>query len=71
MQADCAPILLADEPAGNLDSATGEQIMELLSQLNQQGKTILMVTHEADIAARASSRLHMRDGLVDRVEGDH
>jgi len=64
-------VLLADEPTGNLDSATGGQIMELLSGLNRQGKTIILVTHEADIAAYATSQLHMRDGLVDRIEGDH
>src|SRR5688500_4131079 len=63
-------ILLADEPSGNLDTATGEQIMDLLSELNEQGKTILMVTHEPDIAARATSRLHLRDGVVDRVDGE-
>ncbi len=62
-------ILLADEPTGNLDSATGEQIMRLLADLNAKGKTIIMVTHEPDIAAHASSRLHMRDGLIDRIEG--
>ncbi len=61
-------IIFADEPTGNLDSATGEQIMELLTNLNQQGKTIIMVTHEPDIAAHAGSRLHMMDGLIDRIE---
>jgi putative ABC transport system ATP-binding protein len=63
-------VLLADEPTGNLDSVTGEQIMELLAELNRQGKTIILVTHEADIAAFATSQLHMRDGLVDRIEGE-
>ena len=62
-------ILLADEPTGNLDSATGGQIMELLGELNRGGKTIVMVTHETDIAIYAARRLHMRDGLIDRVEG--
>ncbi len=62
------PVLLADEPTGNLDSATGEQIMDLLSKLSRSGKTIIMVTHELDIAAHASYRLHLRDGRVDRVE---
>lgn len=61
-------IIFADEPTGNLDSATGDQIMELLNNLNRQGKTIIMVTHEPDIAAYAGSRLHMRDGLIDRIE---
>ncbi len=62
-------ILLADEPTGNLDTATGEQILDLLCELNQAGKTIIMVTHEADIAKRAKKRLHMRDGRVEAIEG--
>lgn len=61
-------VILADEPTGNLDSATGEQIMGLLGGLHQQGKTIIMVTHEPDIAAHASHHLHMRDGKIDRIE---
>ena len=63
-------ILLADEPTGNLDTTTGGQIMELLVSLNRQGKTIVMVTHEQDIAQFATHRLHMLDGLIDRVEVD-
>jgi putative ABC transport system ATP-binding protein len=62
-------ILLADEPTGNLDSATGEQIMHLLQKLSGQGKTIVMVTHEDDIAAYGDHRLHLRDGRIDRLEG--
>ena len=62
-------ILLADEPTGNLDTATGAQIMELLAELNRRGKTVVMVTHESDIARFATCRLHMRDGIIDRVEG--
>jgi len=61
-------ILLADEPTGNLDSVTSEQIMGLLSELNRQGKTVIMVTHEPDLAEYARHRLYMRDGLVDRTE---
>jgi len=63
-------VLLADEPTGNLDSATGQQIMELLVELNAQGKTIILVTHEPDIAAFARSHMHMRDGLIDRLDGE-
>jgi putative ABC transport system ATP-binding protein len=62
-------ILLADEPTGNLDTATGEEIMKLIAELNEQGKTIIMVTHESHIAAFAHMRLHLRDGLVESVEG--
>jgi len=67
--ANDAPILMADEPTGNLDSATGEQIMALLAELNEQGKTVIMVTHEPKIAVYAPRRLHMRDGVVERTEG--
>jgi putative ABC transport system ATP-binding protein len=63
-------VIFADEPTGNLDSTTGEQILELLIKLNETGKTIIMVTHEADIAKHAHNRLHMLDGLIDRIEGD-
>ncbi|MBI1368551.1 MAG: ATP-binding cassette domain-containing protein [Planctomycetes bacterium] len=61
-------IILADEPTGNLDTATSVAIMKLLTELHKQGRTIVMVTHENDIAAYASHRLHMRDGRVDRIE---
>jgi putative ABC transport system ATP-binding protein len=65
-------VIFADEPTGNLDSATGVQIMEVLARLNEQGKTIVMVTHESDIAAYAHKRLHMIDGNIDRIEeGTH
>ncbi len=61
-------VLLADEPTGNLDSATGEEIMRMLGELHREGKTIIMVTHEPDIAAHASHRLYMKDGRVERIE---
>ena len=61
-------ILLADEPTGNLDSKTGKQIMELLQELNDSGKTIIMVTHESYLASHAKHQLHMLDGLVDRID---
>ena len=61
-------ILLADEPTGNLDSATGEEIMRLFEELWSGGQTIVLVTHEHDIAAHARRQLHLRDGLVERDE---
>lgn len=61
-------IILADEPTGNLDSATGKQIMKLLSELNDEGKTIIMVTHETHISAFAQNRLHMKDGIIEGIE---
>jgi len=62
-------VLLADEPTGNLDTARSIEIMELLTRLNQEsGITVLMVTHEPDMAAFAHTIVHFRDGLVERIE---
>ncbi len=61
-------IILADEPTGNLDSKTGEEIMALLEDLYLRGNTIILVTHERDIAAHARRPIHLRDGLI---ETDH
>jgi putative ABC transport system ATP-binding protein len=58
-------IIFADEPTGNLDTKTGNQILDLLTRLNARGKTVIMVTHEPAIAERAGRRLHMIDGVVD------
>ena len=58
-------IILADEPTGNLDSKTGEEIMALLENLYQAGNTIILVTHEADIAAHARRTVFLRDGLIE------
>ena len=60
-------IILADEPTGNLDTAMSIEIMNLFTELHKQGKTIVMVTHEDDIAAYADHRLVMRDGLVKEI----
>ncbi len=59
-------ILLADEPTGNLDSATSEEIMVLFDGLHREGQTILLVTHEHDIAAHALRQVHLKDGRVER-----
>jgi putative ABC transport system ATP-binding protein len=56
--------ILADEPTGNLDSATTDEILDLLDRLNGEGRTIIMVTHEPDVAARTKRSIHLRDGLV-------
>jgi putative ABC transport system ATP-binding protein len=61
-------ILLADEPTGNLDTATGNEIMGLFERLYQQGNTIVLVTHEHDIAMHAHRIIHVRDGKVEKDE---
>ena len=62
-------VLLADEPTGNLDTERSIEIMELLAELNRGGITIILVTHEADMAAYARTIVHFRDGLVERIDG--
>lgn len=57
-------IILADEPTGALDTKTGQQIMELLTELNHEGKTIIMVTHEPEIADYAKRKIVLRDGII-------
>lgn len=61
-------ILLADEPTGNLDSATGNEILALFDWLHQQGNTIVLVTHEHDVAMHAHRILHIRDGKIEKDE---
>ena len=61
-------ILLADEPTGNLDSKTGIEILALFDKLHQEGNTIIMVTHESDVAARAHRVIHLRDGKIETDE---
>jgi putative ABC transport system ATP-binding protein len=61
-------LLLADEPTGNLDTATGEEIMNLFDRLQAAGNTIMLVTHERDVAARARRIISIRDGRVARDE---
>ncbi|MDD5658761.1 MAG: ABC transporter ATP-binding protein [Actinomycetota bacterium] len=61
-------IILADEPTGNLDSRTGEEIMAIFQKLNKQGKTIILVTHELDIARHTQRIIYLRDGLIIKQE---
>lgn len=61
-------VLLADEPTGNLDTERSVEIMELLSELNARGITVLMVTHEAEMAEFAKTIVHFRDGLMERID---
>ena len=59
-------LLLADEPTGNLDSGTSAEIMDIIEQLHHSGQTILLVTHESDIAEYASRQIHLKDGRIER-----
>ena len=61
-------MILADEPTGNLDSKTGLEILDLLGKLHADGKTIIMVTHDEEVAERADRVIRLMDGLVDRDE---
>ena len=61
-------ILLADEPTGNLDSHTSQEIMGIFQQLNEEGKTVVLITHEPDIAQHAKRIVHMRDGRIQKDE---
>ena len=59
-------LLLADEPTGNLDSVTSEDVMRQFAELNEQGQTIVLVTHEHDIAEHAKRQVHLKDGLIEQ-----
>ena len=61
-------IILADEPTGNLDTKTGEEIMKIFYKLHQQGHTLIIVTHEAEVARHARRIIHLRDGLIEKDE---
>jgi putative ABC transport system ATP-binding protein len=65
----CQPeIILADEPTGNLDTESGARIFELLKNLNQQGKTVVLVTHDQNLASKTKRVIHIRDGKLEDIE---
>ena len=59
-------VILADEPTGNLDSKTEQEVLEIIEELNEQGKTIIMVTHEPLVGKRARRVIHLKDGIIDK-----
>ncbi|MDA3937172.1 MAG: ABC transporter ATP-binding protein [Actinomycetota bacterium] len=61
-------LILADEPTGNLDTKTGDAVMELFHRLHREGRTILLITHEPEVAAHAQRIIHIQDGVIDREE---
>ena len=61
-------LILADEATGNLDSKTAGEILELFDELHDEGKTILLVTHEPEVGSRAEKVLRLKDGLIDEVQ---
>lgn len=62
-------LILADEPTGALDSNTGKQVMDLFQELNKEGKTIVLITHDLDVASKAKRRITLKDGKIISDEG--
>ena len=60
-------LFLCDEPTGNLDSSTGEEIMEIFTRLHREGNTVILITHDEEVAARTSRKIRIRDGIVSEV----
>jgi putative ABC transport system ATP-binding protein len=63
-------IVLADEPTGALDTSSGAQVMEVFKEMNAEGRTIVLITHDLEVAAAAQRRVYIRDGLIERDEAD-
>jgi putative ABC transport system ATP-binding protein len=63
-------LVLADEPTGALDTASGNQVMEILSEMHQEGRTVILITHDKDIANIAKRRIYLRDGKIERDESN-
>jgi putative ABC transport system ATP-binding protein len=64
-------LILADEPTGNLDSKTGEEVVKLFDRLHNEGRTLIIVTHDPDIARHAKEEVHIKDGKIEKHIGDH
>jgi putative ABC transport system ATP-binding protein len=64
-------LLLADEPTGSLDSRSGEQVMDVLREMHREGRTLVLITHDPEVAQAADRRIHIRDGLVASEDGVH
>ena len=63
-------LVLADEPTGALDTASGHQVMDVFKEMNSEGRTIVLITHDLEVAAAANRRVYIRDGLIERDEAD-
>jgi putative ABC transport system ATP-binding protein len=63
-------LVLADEPTGALDTTSGKQVMEVFKEMNAEGRTIVLITHDLDVAAAAKRRIYIRDGLIERDDAD-
>jgi len=61
-------IILADEPTGNLDTQSGKEILEIFGRLNSSGKTVIIVTHDPDMAKKGNKLIKLRDGLIEKIE---
>jgi len=63
------PIIVGDEPTGNLDSRTGKEILNILKELYKQGRTVILVTHDVNIAREAKKKIYLKDGKIEKMEG--